>query len=54
MTTDFFKDMPDGCGHPPHHESGDAVVVTGNDVIKGVVKFQGGVPAIAGTFKSHT
>jgi hypothetical protein len=33
---------------------GNAVFVTGNDVIKDTVNFQRGVPAIAGTFKRHT
>ena len=33
---------------------GNAVVVSGNEVRKGVMEFQRGVPAIAGTFKSHT
>ena len=32
-------------------KEGDTVIVTGNDVIKGVVEFQWGVQAIAGTFK---
>jgi phosphotransferase system IIB component len=30
------------------------VIVTGNDVIKGVVEIQRSVQAIVGTFKSHT
>lgn len=35
-------------------KDGNAVVVRGNEVGKGVMEFQRGVPAIAGTFNSHT
>jgi len=35
-------------------KEGNAAVVIGNDVIKGVVEFQRGVQAITATFKSHT
>jgi hypothetical protein len=35
-------------------KEGETGTVTDNDVIKGVVEFQRGVPAIAGTFKNHT
>ena len=34
-------------------KEGDAVIVAGNAVIKGIVEFQRGVPAIAGIFKGH-
>ena len=35
-------------------KEGAALVGTGKGVMKGVVEFQRGVQAIAGSFKSHT
>jgi hypothetical protein len=38
----------------PIMKESNAAVVTGNEVRKGVMKFQRGVSVIAGSFKSHT
>jgi len=35
-------------------KEGNTVIVIRDDVIKGVVEYQRGVPAIGATFKSHT
>jgi len=35
-------------------KEGTALLVTGNDVIKGVVELQRGVQSIVANFKSHT